>query len=164
MIIIISCIINRINIAVSTIITALNIHSSLWPLIAGRKLWDGPKSEAVFKKWVAWAKKYRRVLSAEAVTLAHGTLCWGKDDPHPNSTCSHTGLDATLHRAPMAYYPDIAERALAVVWNPTATTQTTTLLAPLFVVPITDCPIAHSNNRTSCPSIWCAHHPAAYNQ
>jgi hypothetical protein len=46
-----------------------------------------------------------------------------------------SGLDATLHRAPKAYYPDISERALAVVWNPTNSRQTTTLLAPLSVVP-----------------------------
>ena len=33
--------------------------------------------------------------------------------------CEAYDLDAVLHRAPQHYYPDIAERGLAMVWNPT---------------------------------------------
>jgi len=33
--------------------------------------------------------------------------------------CEADDLDAVLHRAPQHYYPDIAERGLAMVWNPT---------------------------------------------
>ena len=100
--------------------------------LRGRKLWDGPQSKAAIMKWIAWAKRYRRVLSAEFVTIANGTSCWGRGEPLPNSTCTHAGLDAVLHRAPRQYYSDIAERALAMVWNPTPTNITTTLLAPLY--------------------------------
>ena len=33
--------------------------------------------------------------------------------------CEADDLDAVLHRAPQHYYPDIKERGLAMVWNPT---------------------------------------------
>ena len=38
--------------------------------------------------------------------------------------CSASDLDAILHRAPKAYYDDILERALGVIWNPTNTSIT----------------------------------------
>ena len=100
--------------------------------LRGRKLWDGPRSEAALRKWVGWAKRYRRVLSAESATIAHGTSCWGKAPLLPNSTCALRGLDAIVHRAPQHFYPDIVERALAVVWNPTNGTIAATLQAPLY--------------------------------
>jgi hypothetical protein len=111
--------------------------SSLWGTgasaqVRGRVLWDGPRSEAAFKKWVGWAKRYRRVLSAESATIAHGTVCWGKAQLLPNSTCTLGGLDAIVHRAPKHYYSDVEERALAMVWNPTSATIATTLQAPLY--------------------------------
>ena len=102
------------------------------------KLWDGPRSEAAVKKWIGWAKRYRRVLSAESITLLHGTVCWDRATPlQPNSTCSLTGLDAIMHRSPKAYYPDIAERGLAMVWNPTNTPIAATVEAPLYYAGLT---------------------------
>ena len=105
--------------------------------IRGRKLFDGPRSKALVRRWIRWAKRYRRVLSSEFVTLAHGTQClWsptgGSSDVFPDSRCNHTGLDAVLHRAPKAFYADIDERALAFVWNPTNRTVVTQLRAPLY--------------------------------
>jgi len=119
--------------------------SGMWgtgafPQLRSTKLWDGPKSKALLKQWIAWAKQYRRVLSSEFVTLAHGTVCWGRGPVNvsaggPNEHgggCTASGLDAILHRAPKAFYPDIRERGLAMVWNPTNASITTTILAPLY--------------------------------
>jgi hypothetical protein len=78
-------------------------------------LWRlGPQSKALIQKWIGWATKYRRVLSAEFVTLEHGTDCSGPDwdGPKPNATCTRGGLDVILHRAPAHYYSDIVERGL----------------------------------------------------
>jgi hypothetical protein len=80
--------------------------------LAGRLA--GPQSKALVQKWIGWATKYRRVLSAEFVTLEHGTDCSGPDwdGPKPNATCTRGGLDVILHRAPAHYYRDIVERGL----------------------------------------------------
>eukprot|EP00038_Savillea_parva_P010018 m.187380 g.187380 ORF g.187380 m.187380 type:complete len:1011 (+) comp17050_c0_seq1:40-3072(+) len=106
--------------------------SGATPLIRGYKLWDGPQSKEVVTKWIAWAKKYRRVLSSEFLVLEQGTTCWGRGDPVPNATCTSTGVDAILHRAPQAYYGDISERGLAMVWNPTLSAVNVTLKVPLY--------------------------------
>lgn len=93
----------------------------VWVNIRGRYLWDGPKSEAIVKKWFAWAKRYRRVLSSETITLSNATSCWGSEPILPNRTCSFNataGVDAVLHRAPLGLFPGVEERALAYVWNP----------------------------------------------
>ena len=108
--------------------------------IRARKLWDGPQSKLLLQKWIAWAKRYRRVLSAEFVTLKHGTVCDSDTlfsptqgtGVFPDSRCNQTGLDAILHRAPQAFYPDIQERGLAMVWNPTDRNLTATIRAPLY--------------------------------
>jgi hypothetical protein len=111
-----------------------------FPMLRSTKLWDGPKSKALLTKAIAWAKQYRRVLSSESVTLRHGTVCWGRGPVNvstggPNSHgggCTSSDLDAILHRAPKAYYGDIDERGLAMVFNPTNRTINTTLRAPLY--------------------------------
>eukprot|EP00040_Diaphanoeca_grandis_P036541 m.233286 g.233286 ORF g.233286 m.233286 type:complete len:895 (+) comp33639_c0_seq1:188-2872(+) len=100
-------------------------------------LYEGPQSQALVKKWFDWQKKYRRVLTAESMTLTHGTVCWGRDEPMANSSCTSTDVDAILHRAPKHYYPDIDERALAMVWNPTNATIVKTLAAPLYYAGLT---------------------------
>eukprot|EP01047_Picozoa_sp_COSAG01_P041596 COSAG01_NODE_3579_length_5913_cov_14.430513_3_plen_128_part_00 len=73
------------------------------------------------------------------MTLRHGTECWGKTlnvskggPSEHGGGCSSNGLDAVLHRAPQHFYSDIDERGLAVVWNPTNRTISTTLLAPMY--------------------------------
>lgn len=119
--------------------------SGMWgtgafPMIRSTKLWDGPKSQAVLSKWISWQKKYRRILSAEFVTLAHGIKCWGRAGPNISKGganefgggCTADGLDAVLHRAPKHYYPDIRERGLAMVWNPTNRSIVQTLPANLY--------------------------------
>jgi hypothetical protein len=119
--------------------------SGMWgtgafPMIRSTKLWDGPKSKAMISKWINWQKKYRRVLSAEFVTLAHGNSCWGRSELNISKGaagefgggCTADGLDAVLHRAPKHYYPDIVERGLAMVWNPTNRSVTQTLQATLY--------------------------------
>ena len=109
------------------------------------KLWDGPNSKKLVKQWIAWAKHYRRVLSAESTTLRHGTVCW-TGEPTPDSHCNHTGLDAVLHRAPAAYYADIEERALAMVWNPTRFQINTTIPAPLYYAGLSHARGVHAVN------------------
>ena len=104
------------------------------------------KSQAVLSKWISWQKKYRRVLSAEFVTLAHGNKCWGRAGLNISKGganefgggCSADGLDAVLHRAPRHYYPDISERGLAMVWNPTNRTIAQTLRADLYYCGLTN--------------------------
>jgi hypothetical protein len=38
-------------------------------------------------KWISWAKKHRRVLSSEFVTMLHGTVCLGL---YPIATSQHS--------------------------------------------------------------------------
>jgi len=94
-------------------------------------LWDGPKSQSSVKKWFQWFKTYRTLLSTEFLTLAHGTTCW-KGSVTPSATCNMTGFDAVLHRAPPGLYPELKERAMVVVWNPTEETRTEGLEVPLY--------------------------------
>ena len=86
--------------------------------LRGVRLAGGPLSTAAVTKWVAWFQKYRTVLTADFATLLASTTCWGSASAMPTSTCNVTGADAIMHRAPAGFYPDIAERALAVIWNP----------------------------------------------
>ena len=83
----------------------------------GPRLFAGPASRAVVVQWVAWAKRYRAVLAADFVTLNVGTACWGAGPTEPTSSCNVTSWDGLLHRAPAAFYPGVAERGLAMLWN-----------------------------------------------
>jgi len=99
----------------------------------GSRLFGGPRSQAAVAKWAAWLKRYRAVLTTDFVTIANGTLCWGSGPTQPTSSCTVTGVDAVLHRAPRGWYPHSAERALLVVWNGANVTQAAVALdLPLY--------------------------------
>ena len=99
----------------------------------GPRIFGGPLSQAAVNKWTAWFKRYRTVLVTDFVTVANGTVCWGAGATQPDSTCTVTGVDAVLHRAPAGFYPDIEERALLVVWNGANATQASVELSlPLY--------------------------------
>jgi hypothetical protein len=90
----------------------------------GARLSGGPLSAAVVTKWVAFAKKYRRVLTSDYVTINMGTVCWGTGPTEPNGTCTVSTWDGILHQAPVGRYGDVPERGLAMVWNPLNETLT----------------------------------------
>jgi hypothetical protein len=98
----------------------------------GTRLFGGPLSRAVFDKWTAIFKRYRQTLGADFVTLNVGTVCWGSGATEPTSTCTVSDYDAVLHRAPRGFYPDVAERAIAVLWNPTNRSLAFDLELPLY--------------------------------
>ena len=97
----------------------------------GTRMAGGPRSAAVVAKWVAWFKRYRQVLGADFVTLQAGTVCWGAGPTQPTSACTVSTWDGVLHRAPAGFYPDIAERALAVLWNPLNASLQASITLPL---------------------------------
>ena len=98
----------------------------------GPRLFAGPASRAVVVQWVAWAKRYRAVLAADFVTLNVGTACWGAGPTEPTSSCNVTSWDGLLHRAPAAFYPGVAERGLAMLWNGVNSTTTAQVRLPLY--------------------------------
>jgi hypothetical protein len=101
--------------------------------LRGSRMAAGAPSTAVVAKWVAFAKRYRAVLTADFVTLQCGTTCWGAGPTLPNGTCAVTTWDGILHRAPAGWYPGVAERGLAMVWNPlNATLPGVALSLPLY--------------------------------
>jgi hypothetical protein len=97
----------------------------------GTRMAGGPRSAAVVAKWVAWFKRYRQVLGADFVTLQAGTVCWGAGPTQPTSACTVSTWDGVLHRAPAGFYPDIAERGLAVLWNPLNASLQASVTLPL---------------------------------
>ena len=97
----------------------------------GSRMAGGPRSAAAVAKWVAWFKRYRQVLGADFVTLQAGTVCWGAGATQPTSACTLSSWDGILHRAPAGFYPDIAERGLAVLWNPLNVSLTANISLPL---------------------------------
>ena len=100
----------------------------------GTRLFGGPLSQAAVAKWASWFKRYRAVLTADFVTVAHGTECWGTGPTVPTSSCTVAGVDAVIHRAPIGFYPEIKERGLLVVWNGANATQDGVALSlPLYV-------------------------------
>jgi hypothetical protein len=99
----------------------------------GVRLAAGAPSTAVLAKWVAFVKKYRAVVTTEFVTLNNSTVCWGPGQTLPNGTCTVSGWDGILHRAPAGFHPGVRERGLAMVWNPlNATLPGVALALPLY--------------------------------
>jgi len=105
----------------------------------GSRMAGGPISARIVAQWVAWFKRYRTVLGTDFVTLNAGTVCWGAGPTQPTSTCTVSSWDGILHRAPVGFYPDIRERALAMVWNP----LNVTLPGVNITLPLTYAGLAH---------------------
>ena len=79
----------------------------------GWRLYSSAKSKAVLMKWTSWNARYREILRCDVMPIKYPT---GND------------WDAAIHVASVGWYPHIAERALAVLWNPTGAAITVAAL------------------------------------
>ncbi len=78
----------------------------------GPRLYDAPETRAMVQKWIAWFKKYRKILESDVVHVRR-----------PDGR----NLDAIVHVDPGAAIP-----AMALVWNPTDAERTEELRIPLY--------------------------------
>lgn len=78
----------------------------------GPRLYDSPETRAVVVKWVRWFKDHRPLLESDVV---HVRRADGQN------------LDAIVH-----VNPELDERALAVVWNPTDAPLAQEIVLPLY--------------------------------
>lgn len=84
----------------------------------GPRLFDTDRTREMVKRWVDWFKKYRDILESD---LIHGRRADGRD------------LDWMLH-----VNPDLEEKAMLIVFNPTGQTLQKTLSIPLYYAGFTD--------------------------
>ena len=70
----------------------------------GWRLYTSERSKAVLTKWTTWNARFRDILRCDVMPVRYPT---------------GTNWDAAIHVASKWRYPEIAERALAVMWNPT---------------------------------------------
>ncbi|HWD00614.1 MAG TPA: hypothetical protein VG456_27850 [Candidatus Sulfopaludibacter sp.] len=96
---------------------AQNFSSGVQAAYRGPRLYDSPKTEAVVSKWVAFYKAHRAILESDLIHLRRPD---GAD------------IDTVLH-----VNPQLPERALAVVFNPTDLPVTRTLTLPLYYAGLT---------------------------
>jgi hypothetical protein len=78
----------------------------------GPRLFDSPETEALVKKWVDFYKKYRKILDSDII---HVRRADGRQ------------LDCILH-----VNPQLQNRGLAMVYNPTGLAVADTLELPLY--------------------------------
>lgn len=96
----------------------------------GPRLYDAPETLHVVKKWVAWFKKYRKILEADVVHIRR-----------PDGR----NLDGVVHVDPGGGIP-----ALAVVWNPADRPSTETLRIPLYYAGLKGaCTVAPEDGKRS---------------
>lgn len=91
---------------------AQNFGCGVQACYRGPRLFDTDKTKVVVKKWVDFYKKYRPILESD---LIHVRRADGK------------GLDCMMH-----VNPGLEERALIMVFNPTAETRSEKLRIPLY--------------------------------
>ena len=91
----------------------------------GKKIFEGPKSQAVVTKWVSWYKKYRDTLTSEL--LIHFRRPDGQN------------LDGVLHANPRGgKISGENERGIFFVFNPTGRDVETTVSLNLYYTGLTD--------------------------
>jgi len=83
----------------------------------GPRLFEGPQSKAVVKKWTAWYKRYRDTLISDA--LIHIRRPDGQ------------GIDGVLHANPAGGAQE-GERGLFFAYNPTLKAVRTNVSVPLY--------------------------------
>lgn len=90
--------------------TLLSSGAQVW--VRGHRLWDGPNSEAMLKKWMAWYRKHYDVIHGDIIHLKR-----------PDGR----GLDYSLHVNPAG-----REKGMLLVFNPLDEPVTETLEVPLY--------------------------------
>jgi hypothetical protein len=85
--------------------------------VRGHRLWDGPQSEAMIKKWMAWYRKYEQVILGDIIHLKR-----------PDGR----GLDYYLHVNPAG-----KEKGMLLVFNPLDEDVKQTLDIPLYYTGLT---------------------------
>ena len=86
--------------------------------VRGHRLWDGPQSEAMIKKWMAWYRKYDKIILGDIIHLKR---------PDGRS------LDYYLHVNPAG-----KEKGMLLVFNPLDEPVSQTLDIPLYYTGLTD--------------------------
>ena len=84
----------------------------------GTRLYDTEATKSLVAEWVGWYKKYRAILNSDVIHLRRPD---GRD------------LDAVLH-----VNPDLKEKGLLLVFNPTDRTISKALSVPLYYAGLTD--------------------------
>ncbi|MBN9501497.1 MAG: alpha-galactosidase [Armatimonadetes bacterium] len=78
----------------------------------GPRLYDSPETKAAVIKWVSWFKKYRAILESDLIHVRRA-------DGH--------NLDCILH-----VNPNLKEKGLAMIWNPTDQELTQVIKIPVY--------------------------------
>ncbi len=94
----------------------LSSGAQVW--VRGHRLYDGPQSRAMLKKWLEWYRRYRAVIQGDLIHLKR-----------PDGR----GLDYTLHVNPAG-----REKGLLLVFNPLDQPVSRTLDVPLYYTGLTD--------------------------
>lgn len=84
----------------------------------GKRIYDSPQTLALVKKWVEWFKAHRAILQSDVIHLGR------PDGRQP---------DAVLHCS-----PNLDERGLLMVFNPTEAEVSETITVPLYYSGLTD--------------------------
>jgi hypothetical protein len=96
---------------------ANNLGYGVQACYRGPRLYDSPETKALVIKWVKWFKKYRAILESDII---HVRRADGRD------------LDAILH-----VNPNLAEKGLAMIYNPTSQPITKEITLPLYYTGLT---------------------------
>lgn len=84
----------------------------------GPRIYDAPETKAAVVKWVTWFKKYRGILESDVIHIRRAD---GRN------------LDAILH-----VNPNLPEKGMLMVWNPTDKEMTQEIRVPLYYTGLTD--------------------------
>lgn len=95
--------------------TMLSSGAQVW--VRGHRLYDGPGSQAMLKKWMTWYHKYQDVILGDIIHLKR-----------PDGR----GLDYTLHVNPAG-----RQKGMLLVFNPLDTAVSQTLDIPLYYTGLT---------------------------
>ena len=98
---------------------AQNFGSGVQSSWRGSRLFDGPETKALVRKWVDFFKRYRTLLNADIIHLK-------RPEPQPGNPDFTADLDYMMHVDPSG------RRALLMVYNQTAQTREKTLSIPLY--------------------------------
>lgn len=108
---------------------AQNFGSGVQACYRGPRLYDTDETKAVVKQWVDFYKAHRAILDSDIIHVRRA------DGQH---------IDCMLH-----VNPRLAEKALAMVYNPADTPQSETLRLPLYYAGVTG--VAHVIERDGEP-------------
>lgn len=99
---------------------AQNFGSGVQSSWRGSRLYDGPETRALVKKWVDFFKRYRGILDSDIIHLR-------RPEAAPANPGEAADLDYLLH-----VNPRLSPKGLLMVYNQTSRTQARTLTVPLY--------------------------------